>query len=308
MLVKNKVNIGRVIVSNFILFFSVAGISFMVWALHDYFGYTLVSVDWSILGLLGTGLAFVLTSRMAKAYDRWWEARKIWGGIINSSRTFAVKIIAYTCSNKKVDNEWIKGIIKMQIALNYLLNYQLRKGDNASKSQKEGNDEIFRIGKSYTCEKSIYENSNFVTALNLIRSKMIRNGFDLGYYSEFEMLDLQNEVKEYFSLQGKSERIKKTPLLIYYSYFSELFFYIFCGFLPFGLIEKTSVFMIPISLIVTFVYLTILEIGGNSENPFDNRVSDVPLNAMCRTVEIDLLEMINENPPKAFNVEKGIQW
>jgi len=113
-------------------------------------------------------------------------------------------------------------------------------------------------------------------------------------------------------LQGKAERIKKTPFPVYYDFFIKTFLFIFLSMLPLsllGILNEVSMsisnnvnwMVIPITVIVTFMFFIIEKTGFFTETPFENLNEDVPLSALCRTIEIDLREMLNEeNIPAPF--------
>jgi putative membrane protein len=112
---------------------------------------------------------------------------------------------------------------------------------------------------------------------------------------------------ELYDLQGGCERIKTTPLFRQYSLFSRIFVNLFILLLPFGLINEMSKFgeygiwlTIPFTTLISWVFMTMEQIGEASENPFDNGLNDTPISTICRNIEIDILEMLGETdlPPK----------
>jgi putative membrane protein len=112
---------------------------------------------------------------------------------------------------------------------------------------------------------------------------------------------------ELYNLQGGCERIKTTPLFRQYSLFSRIFVKLFIFLLPFALLTEMSKFstygiwlVIPFSVLVSWVFMTMEQIGESSENPFDNGTSDTPMSTICRNIEIDILEMLDDPniPPK----------
>lgn len=106
-------------------------------------------------------------------------------------------------------------------------------------------------------------------------------------------------IEAFFNYQGAAERIKTFPFPRQYGFFSQVFVAIFITLLPFGLVsviaEHSFVWItIPTSILISWIYQTMEDVGDSSENPFENGINDVPLNAICRTIEIDLKEMLNE--------------
>lgn len=124
---------------------------------------------------------------------------------------------------------------------------------------------------------------------------------------EYEHSDLTKLLAELYNLQGGCERIKTTPLFRQYSLFSRIFVHLFIFLLPFALLTEMNKFgeygvwlVIPFSVLISWVFMTMEQIGETSENPFDNGSADTPISFICRNIEIDILEMLNETnlPPK----------
>ena len=148
-------------------------------------------------------------------------------------------------------------------------------------------------------------------ATHLIKNQgiQIKELLDTGKISEFDKQLLHGVLEELYNLQGMCERIKNTPFPRQYAYFSTLFTWIFILLLPFGLLNvfeselsKLSYdihpwfifLMIPLSVLISWIFSTMEKIGSNSEDPFEGRVNDVPMTALCRTIEIDLRDMLDE--------------
>ena len=130
-----------------------------------------------------------------------------------------------------------------------------------------------------------------------------------GILDGFQEDQLQSVLEEFYNLQGKCERIKNTPFPRQYGYFSRVFTWIFILLVPFGLLdvfESDSIkilgntndwyifLMIPFSVLISWIFMTMEKVGGNSEDPFEGRINDVPMTALCRTIEIDLRDMLDE--------------
>ncbi|MBK8143804.1 MAG: hypothetical protein IPK62_01790 [Bacteroidetes bacterium] len=126
---------------------------------------------------------------------------------------------------------------------------------------------------------------------------------------DFEHSDLVKHINELFNLQGGCERIKSTPLFRQYSIFSRVFVLLFIFLLSFGLLRDLNALAdwgvwltIPFSMLISWVFFTMEQIGEFSENPFDNAVNDIPISTICRNIEIDIKELLNEsNLPAKLN-------
>ena len=267
-----------------------------------------VEIPFLPIGTIGTAVAFYLGFKNNSSYDRLWEARKIWGEITNLCRTLASYVIA--CSPPELPVE-VSDIINRQILFANVLKAQLRKNmvwENtlyASLSKRKNNrsyeEELTDALSACTCsiDRHVFEESaNSATQILHRQMVAIRALKDQGVINANECSDLMKMCAELVVQQGNAERIKDFPFPRQYAYFSELFVYIFVALLPFGLIPEfeklnagTTWLSIPFTVLVGWVFITMDRIGDTSENPFENGVYDIPLNAICRQIEVDLKQM-----------------
>ena len=279
---------------------------------------TNVGIPFLPLSTIGIAVAFYLGFKNSQSYDRFWEGRKIWGQIVNTSRSLATKILSYGINAKP---EIAREVILRQLAWINSLRIQLRRTTifdrkNISFVPNFGlkNDRECKDCIAYWIEEGEYHRiiakSNPATHLLKNQSKQLKALKDQGVLNDFEHMNLMNDIEILYDQQGKSERIKNTPFPRQYAYFSSIFVWIFIILLPFGLAEEfykikgeTTVWLaIPFSILISWIFSTMEIVGDNSEDPFENYVNDVPMSAICRTIEIDLLEMLDEPkesiPPK----------
>ncbi len=160
------------------------------------------------------------------------------------------------------------------------------------------------VGKFLSCMDEAHMIEEKVnTATQIIRAQ----GADClelrqrGLIDDFRHTEMMRVQEEFYNLQGKCERIKNTPLPRQYSYFSKVFVWIFTLLIPFGLVGEFNDMghgyiwlTVPFFTIIAWIFLTMELIGDNSEDPFENFINDVPMTALCRTIEIDLREMLDE--------------
>lgn len=256
-----------------------------------------ISLPFSIAAILGSALAIFLAFRNNNSYNRWWEARTIWGGIINSSRIFARQIIANAdsaLSGGKVSGEQIeaykKEMVHRQIAFAHALRLHLR-------GQKSWEEFGHLLSKDEL--EQVIQKQNVPNFILLNQGKRIKEGMKSEILGAFDNISLEPTLAGFNNFQGACERIKNTPLLRQYHFFTKLFLYVFMVLLPFSLIadfNKMGVpaLMIPLSILVAFVFGVMGKVGEVNEDPFENRVTDIPMTAMCTTIERDLREMLGE--------------
>lgn len=278
-----------------------AGIAFFF---YQYLPIDRYDVPGFVITTMGTALAIFLGFRNASAYDRWWEARKIWGGIVNYSRSWGREVGSLITAPQKQDREQVKGLCRellyRQIAWINALRLQLRK-QNDSGIWKE-NVAPFLHADEYLW---VSQRRNKATQLLKRQSERTAWALEQGWLDNFSRLELENIMNELYNLQGGAERIKNTPLGKYYDFFTLLFLEAFILILPFGILSAFSemnspLLVFPLTAIIGWIFYIIFRVGDIKENPFENRPYDVSLTAICRTIEIDLREMLGETelPPR----------
>ncbi|WP_020528945.1 bestrophin family protein [Flexithrix dorotheae] len=286
---------------------------------------TNIGIPFLPLTTIGIAVAFYLGFKNSQSYDRFWEGRKIWGGIVNYSRTWGNQVLSFIQNHpdsKMTDEELInikEAMVRRQLAWINSLRIQLRNTTifdrkNISYTPDFGlkNDRECKDCIAFFLPEGEYEqvNDKANTAVHIIRKQgdILDELNKKGLVNHFRHIDMMKSLEEFYNLQGKCERIKNTPFPRQYAYFSSIFVWIFIFLLPFGLVEQfneikgqASVWLtIPFTVLIAWVFSTMEAVGDNSEDPFENYVNDVPISAICRTIEIDLLQMIGAKniPPK----------
>jgi putative membrane protein len=262
-----------------------------------------VSLPFSIAAILGSALAIFLAFRNNNAYNRWWEARTIWGGIINNSRIFARQIIAnadHAAATGKASlseaASYKQELIYRQIAFAHALRLHLRRENTWQELR-------------HLVQEKEFENltAKFNKPNDLLQTQGIRikEGMRTEILGAFDNISLEPTLAGFNNFQGACERIKNTPLLRQYHFFTKLFLLAFMAVLPFTLISDFNkmgapALMIPVSILVSFVFGVMGKVGEVNEDPFENQITDIPMTAMCNTIERDLKEMLGETslPPK----------
>lgn len=289
--------------------------------LYKVFGFTFIGIPFLPIGTIGTAVAFYIGFKNNQAYDRLWEARRLWGGFTNVSRSFAVQLIALV-----EDKQVVQEMLYRHIAYLNILRLQLRKTipwatskDNLHQTFRGERAELVEFDAGF--RKILAENGKMdyyevLKGKNNIASGILKGQvMDLTRLKrekkldEYEHSDLVRHINEFFNLQGGCERIKTTPLFRQYSVFSRVFVVLFIFLLPFGLIRDLDKLAdwgawltIPFSMLISWVFFTMEQIGEFSENPFDNAVNDIPIAAICRNIEIDIKEFLGEsNLPEKLN-------
>ncbi|GAB4143013.1 MAG: bestrophin family ion channel [Bacteroidia bacterium] len=263
-----------------------------------------IQLPFAIAAILGSALAIFIAFRNNSSYSRWWEARTIWGSIINNSRIFARQIIANAdnaVAAGKISTDqaaqFKKDVIYRQIAFAHALRIYLRKQQTHQEYQHLLNPGEFN---------AVIAKNNYPNELLLTQGLQIKDGIRKEILGAFDNISLEPTLAGFNNFQGACERIKNTPLLRQYDFFTRLFLYVFMLVLPFAIAAdfdklNISYLMIPVSVLVSFVFATIGKVGEVNEDPFENKITDIPMTAMCITIERDLKEMLGETelPAKA---------
>lgn len=246
--------------------------------------------------VLGTAIAFFVGFNNNQAYDRWWEARKIWGGLVNDSRSFSRSLIYYV---DKSDESFIimKRIIYRHIAFLYSLKASLR----------GTTDEIYIKYLNDADIKEMNRQRNAHNALLNIQSRDLELLYQKKYIDGFKFMQINELLVRFSDEMGMCERIKNTIFPTTYSYLTKVFIWLFVVTFTLVISQYAGVYSIFIGWLVGFVFVSTQINGMSLVNPFENNSAGVPLNQITRTIEINLLEMLGEDdipePVKPINNE-----
>lgn len=282
-------------------------IATIIYVLHTY-KIIEIALPFSTAAILGSALAIFIAFRNQSSYARWWEARTVWGGIINNSRIFARQIIANVdnaVAIEKINHQeasfFKKEMIDRQIAFAHCLRLHLRRQNNWQEFQHLLSDKEF---------EEIKQKQNRPNIILHKQGLRIRQAMQKEMLGAFDNISMEPNLASFNNWQGACERIKNTPLPMNYQYFTKLFLYVFIFVLPICLVGDFSkmnipILVIPISFIICFVFAVMNRVGEINENPFENHISDIPMSSMCNTIERDLKEMLGEQIPSKLEADNG---
>jgi ion channel-forming bestrophin family protein len=281
-----------------------------------------LALPWLPIALLGTAVAFVIGFKNNACYDRMWDARKIWGAIVNGSRSWGILVKDYVTTKHAVaaiNPEELKNIHQQLIYRHFAwltaLRYQLReprtweaiyKKHNAEYKNKyftvdEHQNQMQDALKPYLNETEynlILSKTNKAAQLLALQSAQLKEILEKGLIEDFRHMELEKMLVEFYNQQGASERIKNFPYPRQYVTLNKWFIIIFIFLIPMGMLQEFEKLgenliwlSIPFSALSGWIFTTMEKIGESSENPFEGSANDVPITAMSRTIEIDLREM-----------------
>ncbi|MEZ4903575.1 MAG: bestrophin family ion channel [Spirosomataceae bacterium] len=281
-----------------------------------------LSLPWQPVSVLGITVAFYLGFKNNSSYDRTWEARKIWGGIVNSSRSFGVAVVSFIEGEN--EDAIKKQLIYRHIAWLTALRYQLR----LSKPWEHVEDRVHALYTPTICEEyfgnldaelmhfipqeelTAYKSkSNIAAQILATQGQVLQDLYNKNYFNDFRHIELFALLKSFYDEQGRSERIKNFPFPRQYASVAVWTTLIFSILMPFGIIDifqevRNALFWlaVPFSALLIWIFFLMEKIGDYSENPFEGTYNDIPITSISRSIEIDLREMIND-----VNIPKPIQ-
>lgn len=279
------------------------------------------SIPIAPLGTIGVAVAFYVGFKNNQAYERYWEARKIWGGIVNVSRSWANQVLSFISeahSDEPVEAGLVESVqrkmVYRQLAWINILRFQLRRKtpfsfepNRAARKYMQSTDmkEMERQVSGFLDESElsvVCPRANSAAQVLRMQSEHLRQVVEeLHLAEDFRHIAMMELITEMFGLQGKCERIKNTPFPRQFAYFSSVFVGIFVTLLPFGIIGQLAGrnmlilwLTVPLTVIISWIFYTMEMVGDSSEDPFENFVNDVPMTTICRSIEIDLRQMLGE--------------
>lgn len=256
--------------------------SILVYFLSEVYDETLPYIPLAIPAFIGTAISILLSFKLNQSYDRWWEARKIWGSIVNDSRNLVLQLQALTTNG---DPTIIKKMGHRQIAWTYAFSKSLRGKDPMPEVSKWLDDaEIAELG----------DHNNKALALLQFHGRDLAKLRESGQLDSFGQVQINSTISRLCDSMGMAERIKNTVFPITYRLYLMMIIYLFIALLSISLREMQLYFQLPLSLLISSIFLLLEKTSTSLQDPFEDRPSDVPLNAISRTIEINLKQLLKE--------------
>ena len=283
MLLRKKIPFSYIFnkVKKELLFVLVIGL--VIYYITSAFRNVIPEMPLGIPAFLGTAISVLLSFKLNQSYDRWWEARKIWGCITNDSRTLVLQLQSFL--PKTLDPE-IKKISFRHIAWCKVLNRSLREQDpttvlNGLLSEQE----IEKLKNHSNKHLAILQ-------LNALHIAKLRDNKELDIFAHVQ---INNTFVSFSNWMGMAERIKTTVFPVTYRYFLHLTIYLFLITLSISLRDIESYFEIPLLLIISAAFFLLEKTASHMENPFSGLPTDTAMNAICTTIEINIKQLLSED-------------
>jgi len=256
--------------------------------LYENFHFTRISIPIAVPALLGTVISLLLAFRSNQAYDRWWEARILWGSIVNDSRSLTRQLLYF------IDDPYYSGeiqlfkerFIKRQIAWCYGLSQSLRNTNPTLGLNRFMKEDELEFIKSY---------KNVPMSILELHARDIKKALKEGWINQYQQIELDRTLSNLCDRMGGSERIKNTVFPVTYSRYINMTINLFIFMLPFGLIEFFGYFEIPLVIAIAASFLLIEKMAIHLQDPFENKPTDTPTTTISRNIERDLSQMLNDS-------------
>ena len=291
--------------------------------LYELLGLQWLVVPWPIVAFLGTATAFVVGFKNQQTYNRTWEARDIWGLKIGMSRAWAIM-----CRDFIKDRDIAREIAFRHLAWLTLLRYALRSKrawENIDKSYNREYASLYTIPEREVALSTVLQKymsddelekvisaSNPLTQLMSLQSAALVRLSDTGELDNARFFELHKYLREFSTLQARSEKIKNFPYPRQYATVNRIFVWLFCLLLPFAMLKEFNSFnefttgwmkghmvwlVIPFSMIISWVYTSLDQVGESTENPFEGSPNDIPISHICHTIENEIRDIWGDAKP-----------
>lgn len=295
-------------------------------ALYEVLGQKWIAAPWSVAALLGTAASFIVGFKNAQTYSRTLEAQQVWTAIAGTSRYWA--LISRDFPTTQATS---KALIYRHLAWLTVLRYHLR-GSRAwetvnSRSNAEYQEKFYSVPekeialptelRKYLSEpefQRLMVTKNKASELMSTQSEAIRELFSKQELVVTHHAEMQRTIKDLLDQQSKVERIKNFPYPRQYATINTIFVWCFAALLPLCMVREfdrlnevvSGIFVgnmvwlaIPFSVLISWMYVSLDQVGESTENPFEGGANDVPIAQICRVVEIELREALRETdlPP-----------
>lgn len=292
--------------------------AFAVWALIPtaafyFLDWKWIAIPWVPIALIGTSAAFIVGFKNTQTYSRLWEARQIWGAIVNGSRAWGMMVRDFI----KADTHIHQQLIYRHMAWLTALRFQLRKPQPWENTRKPYNQEYLKLYQvpewqtdvdtalqpylSPEEQAYIAPKKNRATQIVALQSRQLAVLHAQGAIGAFEYVELEKRLADFYDQQGKCERIKNFPYPRQFASINLFFVRLLVLLLPFAMLNEFHklgahcVWMtVPFSVMISWIFAAMEKVGEATENPFEGGANDIPMASLSRTIEIDLRDLLDE--------------
>lgn len=246
-----------------------------------FFGLQQLTIPIAIPTLIGTCISLLLAFRTNQSYDRWWEARIIWGGIVNDSRSLIRQLQMFLPHGP--DREaLLHSFVQRQCAWCFVL------GDSLRGVEVSGRLSQYLPPANV---RHLLTFDNKPNALLLSHGLAIRHLYEMGQLTDYQLVHLSATLNSLTDSMGRCERIKSTVFPRTYTFYMQVFIYLFAAILPFCFDSNLEFLDVPLVTLIASAFLLIEKSAIQLQDPFENKPTDTPVTTIARTIEINLKTM-----------------
>ncbi|AWG23973.1 hypothetical protein FK004_01415 [Flavobacterium kingsejongi] len=255
--------------------------------IHQYYQTISINIPIALPTIIGTIISLLLAFKSNQAYDRWWEARIVWGAIVNDSRTLIRQVISfYKDPDFSVEaNNFKENFARRQASWCYSLGQSLRDKDPIKPIKHLLQEEELRFVKKH---------KHVPNAILSLHAKELTKATLSGKINVYQQVEIDNTITRLCDSMGKCERIKNTIFPTTYSMYIRFTLCLFILMLPFGLIDYLGWLQVPLVTTMAAAFFLIEKMAIHLQDPFENRPTDTPVTAIANNIERNLMQMVNE--------------
>lgn len=253
-----------------------------------YFAGYLPQIPLQLPTILGGCISLLLAFKISQSYDRWWEARKVWGAIVNDSRTLLLQVRTFvpdTFLHRAPADTTLRQLAYRQMAWCYSLGQSLR-----------GLDPLAGLAPYLTPTElaELPNHANKPLALLALHTAQLKALYQQQALNDFQQVQLDSTLLRLCESMGRAERIKSTIFPTSYRLLVYLFIYVFLTTLSLGLVETIGIWEAPLLLTIATSFFLLERTARYLQDPFNNKPTDTPVTAIARTIEINLRQLLHE--------------
>lgn len=264
-------------------------ISFTVIFVAKIFEGFLPEMPLTVPAFIGTAISVLLSFNLNQSYERWWEARIIWGAIVNNSRTLVLQLQSLVAQG---NDDTVRQMAYRQIGWCYSLGQSLRNTDPLANMQQFLSPED---------REAITKHDNKPLAISQLHIRDLRTLADSDQIDTFSRIQLDTTINQLVAEAGKAERINSTVFPVTYRIFLHIIIYLFIATLSIALDHAPPLFVVPLLLIIASAFFLLENTATHMQDPFENMPTDTAVTAIARTIEINIKNLLEEDniPAKA---------
>lgn len=263
-----------------------------LFVVRHYFRLEVLTIPTAIPALVGTSISLLLAFRTNQAYERWWEARTIWGAIVNDSRTLIRQLLTFV-GDESVRGTAARAGSQRQIAWCYVLGETLR-GQSTTQTIHTYVDEAE--------QQAVQQATHQPLMLLELQARQLRQLYGQNELTDIQLTQLDATLTRLTDAMGRCERIKKTVFPRTYTFYLQAFIILFTALLPFGFVEDLFFVEVPIVTLISSAFFLIEKSAEQLQDPFENRPTDTPVTTIAQGIEGSLRQLVEEPLPAAGTV------